>query len=321
VRTLLNTVLIGLSCLLMSPHAEAQQWPTKPIRLIVPWAAGGAGDVIGRLFAEHLGKKLGQQVYVENQASGGGLNGIQAVMRATPDGHTLMISGLPSHVLTPLMNENAKFDPIHDFTHIAYLGGTPTLLCVHSSSQIKTYAEFIELGRSEMSGVHYVSPGLGTTGNVVAEYLGHKERIKMSLIPYKGGGQAIVDLISGHVKIGSMTWSTTREHVLSGSLRPIAITSDERLAELPNTPTLKELGHPDLVTVTWFSVSGPRGLTDDIVARLNKELVSIFEEPEIKAFFARDGIKVKRMSSEEFTSFMQQEVTMWTAAVKSAMMK
>jgi tripartite-type tricarboxylate transporter receptor subunit TctC len=317
-RKFLTSVLIGMACLLLPSYAEAQQWPSKPIKLIVPWAAGGAGDVIGRLFAEQMSKKLGQQVYVENQASGGGLNGIQAVMRAPPDGYTLMISGLPSHVLTPLMNENAKFDPINDFTHIAYLGGTPTLLCVHASSPIKTYAQLVEFGRSEKAGVHYVSPGLGTTGNVVAEYLGYKERIKMALIPYKGGGQAIVDLISGHVKIGSMTWSTTREHVLAGSLRPIAITSDERLSEIPNVPTLKELGHPDLVTVTWFSVSGPRSLPDDVVSRLNTALVSAFEEPEIKGFFARDGIKVKRMTSGEFTSFMQQEVAMWTTAIKRA---
>ena len=143
----------------------------------------------------------------------------------------------------------------------------------------------------------------------------------MSLIPYKGGGQAIVDLISGHVKVGSMTWSTTREHVLAGSLRPIAITSAERLADIPNTPTLKELGHPDLVTVTWFSISGPRGIPDDIVARLNKEVISAFEEPDVKAFFARDGIKADPMSSADFTQFMQREVSMWTSALKATMTK
>lgn len=312
---------VGSFLLLLPAALNAQEWPAKPIRLIVPWAAGGAGDVMGRLFADHISKKLGQQIYVENQAGGGGLTGIQTVMHAEPDGYTLMISGLPSHVLTPLMNENAKFDPINDFTHIAYLGGPPNLLCVHSSSEIHSYADFLTVGRAEKVGIHYVSPGLGTTGNVVAEYLGHKEGIKMSLIPYKGGGQAIVDLISGHVKVGSMTWSTTREHVVSGSLRPIAITSAERLPDLPNTPTLKELGHPDLVTVTWFSISGPRGMPTDIVARLNKEIINAFEEADIKAFFARDGIKVDRMSSAEFTQFMQREVKMWTSAMKATMTK
>src|SRR5262249_12889142 len=220
----------------------ASDWPTKPVRVIVSYAAGGANDLLGRVFAEALSKSLGQQFFVENRTGGGGLIGTEAVARAAPDGYTLQISGMPSHVLAPAMNKNASFDPIRDFTHIAYLGGPPNVFVVHPSAGVSTFAELLTLMKRQPDGVQYVSPAIGAVGNLVAEYVAAKENVKLVHVAYRGGGAAIQDLVAGHVKVGSMTLSTTQPHILAGKLRALAVSSEKRLPEFPDLPTLVELG-------------------------------------------------------------------------------
>ena len=188
-------------------------------------SAGGANDLLGRVFAEQLSKTFGQQFFVENRTGGGGLIGTEAVARAAPDGYTLIISGMPSHVLAPAMNKNASFDPIKDFTHIAYLGGPPNVFVVHPSAGVNSFKELLALMKSQPDGVQYVSPSIGSVGNMVAEYVADKEKVKLVHIVYRGGGSAIQDLVAGHVKVGSMTLSTTQPHILAGKLKPLAISS------------------------------------------------------------------------------------------------
>ena len=243
----------------MLPGRAAAEWPDKPVRVIVPYVAGGANDLLGRVFAEQLSKTFGQQFFVENRTGGGGLIGTEAVARAAPDGYTLIISGMPSHVLAPAMNKNASFDPIKDFTHIAYLGGPPNVFVVHPSAGVNSFKELLALMRSQPDGVQYVSPSIGSVGNMVAEYVADKEKVKLVHIVYRGGGSAIQDLVAGHVKVGSMTLSTTQPHILAGKLKPLAISSEKRVAEFPDVPTLVELGYPGLIVRTWYSLSGPAG--------------------------------------------------------------
>ena len=158
-----------------------------------------------------------------------------------------MISGMPSHVLAPAMNKNASFDPIKDFTHIAYLGGPPNVFVVHPSAGVNSFKELLALMKSQPDGVQYVSPSIGSVGNMVAEYVADKEKVKLVHIVYRGGGSAIQDLVAGHVKVGSMTLSTTQPHILAGKLKPLAISSEKRVPEFPDVPTLVELGYPELV--------------------------------------------------------------------------
>ena len=173
-----RVVLFCLAAAVPLSAALGAEWPSKPVRLIVPFAAGGAADTIGRLYAEALGTAFGKPFYVENRVGGGGLVGTEAVARAEPDGLTLMVSGIPTHVLGPAMNKNVGFDPMRDFTHIAYFGGTPNVLLAHPSLGVTTYADFLALAR-EAKGLEYVSAGFGTMGNWIAEFLAAKEKIKL----------------------------------------------------------------------------------------------------------------------------------------------
>jgi tripartite-type tricarboxylate transporter receptor subunit TctC len=293
--------------------AAAADWPSKPVRIVVPFAAGGAADTLGRLYADALSAAFGRQFYVENRIGGGGLIGAEAVARAEPDGLTLMVSGIPTHVLGPAMNRNVGFDPMRDFTHIAYFGGTPNALVVHPSLGVSAYRDFLALARGA-DGVEYVSAGFGTMGNWIAEYLAAKEAAKLVHVAYKGGAQAMVDLLAGHVKVGMLTWSSVAEHIRAGRLRALAVTSAQRLPHAPEMPTLRELGH-DFVATAWYSLSGPAGLSPDIVERLNREIVRAADRPQVRRQIEQDAIEAKPMSPAEVRSFMQSEIERWTPMI------
>jgi len=304
-RAALAAVAVA-AVLIPSAAVRAAEWPTKPVRIIVPYAAGGANDLLARVFGERLSEAFGQQFFVENRTGGGGLVGTEAVARSEPDGYTLMASGLPSHVLAPAMNaKNAGFDPVRDFTHIAYLGGPPNVFVVHSSSPVKSFKELLALMRGQPSGVEYVSPSIGSVGNMVAEYVAAKEKVKLVHVVYRGGGAAILDLVAGHVKLGSMTLA----HIRAGALRPLAISSAQRVPELPDVPTLVELGYPELVVTTWYALSGPAGLPRDIVVRLNREVNEAMGVPKVRDHLAQEMVQTRPMSPDEMTAFMKSEST------------
>ena len=262
----LAVAAISLSPLL----AGAQEWPTKTVRIIVPFAAGGAADAQGRLYADAFSAAFGKQFVVENRTGGGGIPGTEAVGRAEPDGYTLLVAGVPILVLGPAMNKNVGYDPMHDFVHIAYFGGTPNVLVAHPSLGVKTYRDLVELARSAPGGLEYVSAGFGTMGNWVAEYLARAKDIKLTHVAYKGGSAAMLDLIAGHVKVGMLTWSSVdrarpRRHArfrwrdLGG---PAAL-------HLPDCRPCASSVTPNFVATTWFSLSGPAGLAAEIVDKIN----------------------------------------------------
>jgi tripartite-type tricarboxylate transporter receptor subunit TctC len=283
----------------------------------VAYAAGGANDLLGRVFAEQLTQALGQPFLVENRTGGGGLVGTEYVARSQPDGYTLIVSGMPSHVLAPAMNKNAGFDPVRDFTHIAYLGGPPNVFAVHNSSPAKSFSELLDLMRKQPGGVEYVSPSVGSVGNMVAEYVAAKEHVKLTHVAYRGGGSAIFDLVAGHVKMGSMTLSTMSQHIKAGTLRALAISSAARMPELPDVPTLVELGYPELVVRTWYGLSGPAGLPPEIVTRINEVVNKAMDLPKVQQQLAGEAVEIKAMTPAEFTRFMQDQVGQWVPAVKA----
>jgi len=308
------TAALGILCAVAPASA---QYPGKPVRVIVAYSAGGANDLLGRVFAERLGDAFGQQFFVENRTGGGGLIGTAAVARAEPDGYTLIVSGMPSHVLAPAMNRNAGFDPVRDFTHIAYLGGPPNVFAVHNSSPVRTFKELLALMRAQKDGLEYVSPSIGSVGNMVAEYVAAREHVRLTHVVYRGGGAAILDLVAGHVKLGSMTLSTMREHIRAGTLRPLAISSAQRVPELPDVPTLVELGYPELVVRTWYGLSGPAGLSPQIVDEINTVVNKSMHLPKVQEQLAAEAIETKPMTPAEFTRFMKDEVNKWVPAVNA----
>jgi tripartite-type tricarboxylate transporter receptor subunit TctC len=301
--------------ILVSTSALAGEWPTKPVRIVVPFAPGGAADTLGRLYADALSAAFGKPFYVENRLGGGGLIATEAVARADPDGLTLMVSGIPTHVLGPAMNKTAGFDAVRDFTHIAYFGGTPNILVAHPTLGAKTYRDFLALAR-DADGIEYVSAGFGTMGNWVAEYLAAKERIKLIHVAYKGGAQAMLDLLAGHVKVGMLTWSSVAEHVRAGRLVALAATSARRLTYAPDLPTLKELGHEDFVATAWYSLSGPAGLAPDVVASVNREIIKAMDRPQVRRQIEQDAIESRAMSPAELTDFLRSEIDRWTPMIR-----
>lgn len=299
--------------------ASAADWPTRPVKIVVPFGAGGQSDIVARLFAQSLTERFKQTFIVENLSGSGGARASIAVSRAEPDGYTLMITGMATHILAPALNLKIGFDPIKDFTHIAYIGGSPSAFVMHPSAGVKTFEEFMTLAKATQDGIQYVSPGVGSGGNSVAEYFAAKAGIKLAHVPHRGGNTAVSDLLAGHVKMGSLTWATAREHVSAGTLVPIAISSGERAPGFPNVPTFKDKGYPDVVTTVWLSLSGPRGMPDDIVVQLNDQMNKALQLPNVKAQLERDAFDIQPMKPADVTKLMQTEYDKWVPALRKAL--
>src|ERR1700730_17136959 len=263
----------------------AADWPSRPIRIIAPSTPGGAADRFARLLADQLGPRLGTTLIVDNRAGGGGLIGMAAAAHAEPDGYTLVTSSIAYNAIAPAVSPNPGFDPIRDFTHIAFLGGPPNVFVVHPALGVRSLKELVALARSGRA-IDYVSPGVGTLGHLLVESFAQKAGIAVQHIPHKGSSQAMMDLVAGNVMIGSMTWSSAAGQVRAGTVVPIVVSSSARIAELADVPTLREEGFDDLVAVTWYALSGPAGLPDDVVQKLNRAVNAAWATPVLRARLA-----------------------------------
>src|SRR5262249_52002036 len=313
----IGVVLFAVLCVAIKP-LHAQGWPNKPVRIVAPFAPGGAADTLGRLVADPLSIAFKEQFFVENRAGAGGMIGASSVATAAPDGYTFVVSGIASHVIAPAMSANPSFDPVRDFTHIAYLGGPPVLWIVNPAHPAKDFKEFLAYAKASPTPIDYISPGSGTQGNLFAEGFALREHFKLTHIPYKGAGPALVDLVAGHVMFGSVTFSSAAELIRGGKVRPLAISAEKRLANFPDIPTFKELGYPDLVTATWFGFSAPAKLPPEITQALGREITSnILHQPEVQKRMAVDEIESRLMTPEQFTDFVAGEVARWAPIAKT----
>jgi tripartite-type tricarboxylate transporter receptor subunit TctC len=304
--------------LLHAPAVQAQEWPNKPVRIVAPFAPGGSADTLGRIIAEQLSEAFHQQFFVENKPGAGGVVGSQMVSRAEPDGYTLLISGIASHAIAPIINPAIGYDPVRDFTHIAYLGGPPIVIVVRPQLGPKTIQDFIAYGRKSSEKLSYASPGTGTAGHLVGEFFGHKTGVPMEHVPYRGAALGVTDLVGGHVSFGSMTWTTAQGQIQAGTLLPLVVSSKARLPDYPNIPTLLELGYPELVCTTWFSLSGPPKLPDEIVHKLNREVVKALQRPEVQKRLRDEQIIAEPMTAAEFTKFVEAELAHWKPIAQQA---
>ncbi len=310
-------VAAALLALAVAPTG-AQEWPAKPVKIIAPFAPGGTADTLGRLVAIKLTESLGQQFVVENRPGAGGLLGSEMVARAAPDGYTLVVSGVASHVVAPALNPNLSFDPLKDFTHIALFGGPPDVLVVSNPTPARTLAEFIAYGKANPGKLSYATPGIGTHGHLVAELLQQRANFKMEHVPYRGAGQAVGDIVGNQIAAGSFTLTSASEHIRAGSMRALAVSSPKRLPEYPDVPTYTELGFPELVTVTWFSLSGPAGMPEAIVKKLNAEVIKALAQPDIRQRLARDAIDPEPLDPAAFVKFIEAETKIWVPIAKAS---
>jgi tripartite-type tricarboxylate transporter receptor subunit TctC len=314
----LAALVFGVTCISIG-QASAADWPTRPVRIIAPSTPGGAADMFGRLLCDHFSEMFRERCFVENRAGAGGLIGTAAAAQAAPDGYTLTTSSTAYHVIAPAISPNPGFDPMKDFTHIAYIGGPPNVFVVNPALNVRSLKELVELGRRGAA-IDYVSPGVGTLGHLLAEAFAQKAGIKLQQIMTKGASQAMMDLISGNVNVGTMTWTSALSQIRAGKVVPIAVTASARLAEFPDLPTFKDLGYDDLTAVSWFALSGPAGLPNDITQRLNAAVAKMLELPEVRTRLDRDAVETRAMTADEFTAFVASEIDKWTPVARRVML-
>jgi tripartite-type tricarboxylate transporter receptor subunit TctC len=295
----------------------AEGWPEKPVRIIAPFAPGGSADTLGRLVAQKLSEDLKQSFIVENRPGAGGVVGSELVAKSPPDGYTLVVSGVASHVISPAMTK-VPFEPLRDFTHIALFGGPPIVFVVNPELGASDLKTFVALARANPGTIVYGSPGNGTNGHLVAEMFCRDAGIEITHAPYKGAALAINDLLGSHIAAASTTLATASQHIRAGKIVGLAISSQKRLSDYPDLPTFTELGFPDLVATTWFSLSGPAGMPSDVVTLLNAEVRRILKLPDVREKLRVEGIEPNDLDSRAFTEFVRRELERWTPIVKTS---
>lgn len=321
-----TSLAAGLTAVLCAQELRAQDlrvhgWPAKPVKIVAPFAPGGTSDELARILADHFALAYQQTFYIEDRPGAGGMIGSAAVATAEPDGYTLIVSGIASHVIAPAFNPNPPYDGMRDFTHIAYLGGPPVGLLIHPSLGLNAYGDFLAFAKASPGVLDYTSSGAGTHGFLFGDALARKEHIRLNHIPYKGGGPAMMDLVAGHVRIATLTFSSAAEQIRAGSVRALAVSSDQRLANFPDIPTFRDLGYDDMVSTTWFALSGPAHMPPDIVASLNRETTKVLQQPDVRQRLTRDEIELKAMTPDEVTRFIAGEIARWSPAAKAAAAK
>jgi len=317
----LGTVLLAV--LSAGTVSHAQDWPNRPVKVVVPFAAAGTTDRLGRIAAEELSKTFKQQFYVENRVGGGGVVGAVQVARADPDGYTLMIGGYGPHIFAPATTANLGYDALSDFTHIAMIGGESFIIVAHPALGVKSFADLVQLAKSRSGPLNMASPGQSTLGALVVEQLIRKPGLLPNLnhVPYRGGGPVMADLLGNHVSLGCIVLSAAIEHIHSGTLVPLALIATERAQALKGLPTIVELGHPDIGGAIWSWLAGPKNLPAPMVARLNQELRRSLQAPELKQRFERDLFLSMDADVPTLNRFIAGELKRWTAFYQDSGLK
>jgi tripartite-type tricarboxylate transporter receptor subunit TctC len=311
--------LLCAACVLGAGAAAfAQAYPAKPVRIIAPFAPGGSADTLGRIVAQKLGESLKQSFVIENRAGAGGLIGSELVAKAAPDGYTLVISGVASHVVALALAKPPPFDAMRDFTHIAMIGGPPIAVIVHPGVPARDLKSFAAWARAQGNPIPFGSPGVGTHGQLIAELMGKALGIELIHAPYKGASLAVADLIAGQIKLASITLNTAGPQLRAGKVRALGFTSRQRIEDYPDVPTFIELGYPQLVASTWFSLSGPAKLPDEIAVKLNAEVRKALVLPDVKERFRAEGIETADYDVPAFNHFVADESRRWSGIVRAS---
>jgi len=315
--------LLALSCGLavLAPVAQAQSYPTKPIRLIVPFPPGGGNDVIARVIAQKLGERLGQQVIVDNRAGANGIVGLQALMQSPPDGYTLAVGAAGPLAVNPSLYDKLPYDPLKDFSPITNMVNYPLLLVVHPSVPVKNTQDLINLAKAKPKQLYFASPGSGNSGHLAGELLNSMANVQTVHVPYKGQGPALSDLISGQVQMLYSSIPSVLPQVKSGQLNALAVGSAKRVPSLPDIPTISESGVPGYEAYSWVGMVAPAKTPKDIVNRLNREIVDILKQKDVSEKLNQQGALPVGDSPEQFGAYIKTEIEKWGAVVRAANIK
>ena len=319
IRTLLACV-VALSFATDAALAQTAKYPARPVRLVVPFAAGGTNDILGRIVAEKLAEKFGQPFVADNRAGANTVVGSEIVARATADGHTLLIVSA-SIAVNPSLVRALPYDTLRDFAPIGMVAGGPYLMVIHPAVPAKTVGEFIAWVKSQQGKVNYASTGTGSPPHLAAELLKITAGIDMQHIPYKGGGAALPDLIAGRVSMFFGSIATLRPHVDSGRLRAVGMTTAQRSAAMPDVPTFIESGLAGYEVNGWYGLLTTGKTPRAIVERLSATLRQILNDPETRAQFVKNGLDPAPGSADEFARLLSAEIVKWASVVKAAGIK
>lgn len=315
-RTLLKSMSVPLGAL-AAPEAFAQAWPTHPIRLLVGFAPGGGTDIIARAMAPRLGELLGQQVVVENKAGASGTIAAEMTVKSPADGYTLMMGHSIPNAIAPSVLPKMPYDASADFTAITYIGFVPNVLVVHPSIEARTVPELVALARSKPGVLTYASSGIGSSQHLAGALFTKITGTKMLHIPYKGSGQAIGDLLAGQVNMNFDTMPPVLPHILSGKLRALAISTRERMPQLPNVPTFGEVGISGFDVTNWYAVVGPKGMPKDLVAKIDDAVRKTLEDPGVKPKLEPQGVIYGgARTPDEFAAFIKAELAKYQRLTK-----
>ena len=317
-RRFLLTVL-ALVAALAAPPLLAQPYPSKPVRLIVPFAPGGGSDFIARLVAQKLGERLGQPVVIENKPGAGGNVGAELAVKSPADGYTLLLC--PASYTVNANLYKLTFDPITDITPIAQLSRGPYLIAVHPSVPANNLRELAAIAKADPEKLSYASSGNGSHVHVATEYLLHTMGIKATHIPYKGTGPALNDAIAGNVQFLLGSVGPTLQHVKTGRLRGLAVTTPKRIAALAELPTVMESGYPTYEVTNWHGILGPKGMPREVVDRLNRDINEVLKTEELRNLLASDGLEPAGGTPADFAAVLKSEVARWGEVARQARVK
>jgi tripartite-type tricarboxylate transporter receptor subunit TctC len=320
--TLSRTFALALGVLSLCPvTAIAQAWPSKPIRLIVPFPPGGGVDFMGRIISQKLSERLGQQVAVDNRAGANGIVGLEILKTSPPDGYTISVASAGPLVVNPFIYAKLPYDTMRDFTHIANMVNYPLLLVAHPSLPVKNVKELIALAKKNPDQLSYSHPGAGNSGHLAGELFNSMAKVKILAVPYKGTAPAVLSVLSGEAHLTYSSIPTILPHVRGGKVRALGVGNAQRLSSLPEFPTIAEAGVPGYEAYAWGGMIGPANMPKEIVQRLNKEIVEILKLKDVTDRMLSEGTVPTPSSPEEFTAYMKTELKKWGDVVKLANIK
>ena len=311
-------VAMFAAALMQSIPSHAQSYPSKPIRLIVPFPPGGGNDILARTISQRLTESIGQQVVIDNRGGAGGNIGAETAAHAVADGYTLFLGGVGSHGTNPGLQAKLQYDPVRDFAPITLIAAAPLVVVVHPSLPAKSVNELIQYAEAHANQINFASSGTGSIAHLAPEMFMAMAKIRMTHIPYKGTGPALTDLLGGQVQLMMNSAVSMLPQLRNGKLRAIALTGTHRLAALPELRTIGESGLPGYDVASWYGILAPAKTVRPIVDKLNREIVTIVRSSELREKLARDGAEAVGNSPEEFASYIKREVSRWAVVIREA---
>jgi tripartite-type tricarboxylate transporter receptor subunit TctC len=301
-----------------APESRAAEYPTRPIRLVVPYVAGGPTDVLGRMVAEYLSRDLKQTVFIENKAGAQGAIGAEVVAHVEPDGYTLLFTASSVIELNPMLYKKLAYDPDHELQVLSVITDLPSIMVVHPTVPAKTIAEFVGYAKQKPGQLNFGSAGTGGVGHLSGEMFKHAAGIEMTHVPYKGAGPALADLISGHIQLTFETLGTALPPIKAGLLRPLGVTSRARIPDLPDLPTIAESGYPDYSATVWYGVVAPAGLSAQVAQTIRASINRALGDEVFRALLANTGFPPLKPQSEADTKkFVDADRARWSGIVKT----